>query len=142
MLVSDESLVDAERRDAELLRLTTELRALRALNSRFELEVLNSRDFAVGQAANIGELRYRLLKQAANYEMRLHQVQQHQLIHDKNHREHIARLESALAESAKTAAHIEVLRRELTATRSSTTWRLGRVLMFPVRAVKRLLRRG
>jgi hypothetical protein len=149
MLVSDESLVDAARRDAELLRLANELRRVRetlqharAERASFELEVLNSRDFAVGQAANIGELRYRLLKQAANYEMRLHQAQQHQLIHDKNHREHIARLESALAESARAAAQVDVLRRELTATRSSTTWRLGRVLMFPVRVVKRLLRRG
>ncbi|MFM8958376.1 MAG: hypothetical protein ACKOJH_13365 [Actinomycetota bacterium] len=136
--MSDESLVDAARRDAELLRLTTELRALRALNSRFELEVLNSRDFAVGQAAQIGELRHKLMKQAALMELRLHESE----IHSGNYREHIARLESALAESAKTAAHVEVLRRELTATRSSTTWRLGRVLMFPVRVVKRLLRRG
>jgi len=138
MLVSDESLVDAARRDAELLRLTTELRALRALNSRFELEVLNSRDFAVGQAAQIGELRHKLIKQAALLELRLHEFE----IHSGNYREHIARLESALAESARATAQVDVLRRELTATRSSTTWRLGRVLMFPVRVVKRLLRRG
>jgi len=138
MLVSDESLVDAARRDAELLRLTTELRALRALNSRFELEVLNSRDFAVGQAAQIGELRHKLIKQAALLELRLHEFE----IHSGNYREHIARLESALAESARAAAQADVLRRELMATRSSTTWRLGRVLMFPVRVVKRLLRRG
>jgi len=138
MLVSDESLVDAARRDAELLRLTTELRALRALNSRFELEVLNSRDFAVGQAAQIGELRHKLIKQAALLELRLHEFE----IHSGNYREHIARLESALAESARAAAQVDVLRRELTATRSSTTWKLGRVLMFPVRVVKRLLRRG
>ena len=138
MLVSDESLVDAARRDAELLRLTTELRALRALNSRFELEVLNSRDFAVGQAAQIGELRHKLIKQAALLELRLHEFE----IHSGNYREHIARLESALTESARAAAQVDVLRRELTATRSSTTWRLGRVLMFPVRVVKRLLRRG
>jgi len=138
MLVSDESLVDAARRDAELLRLTTELRALRALNSRFELEVLNSRDFAVGQAAQIGELRHKLIKQAALLELRLHEFE----IHSGNYREHIARLESALAESARAAAQVDVLRRELMATRSSTTWRLGRVLMFPVRVVKRLLRRG
>ena len=138
MLVSDESLVDAARRDAELLRLTTELRALRALNSRFELEVLNSRDFAVGQAAQIGELRHKLIKQAALLELRLHEFE----IHSGNYREHIARLESALAESARAAAQVDVLRRELMATRSSTTWRLGRVLMSPVRVVKRLLRRG
>lgn len=138
ILVSDESIVDAARRDAELLRLTTDLRALRALNSRFELEVLNSRDFAVGQAAQIGELRHKLIKQAALLELRLHEFE----IHSGNYREHIARLESALAESARAAAQVELLRRELTATRSSTTWRLGRVLMFPVRAVKRLLRHG
>ena len=153
MLVSDESLVDAARRDAELLRLANELRRVqetlqhaRAERASFELEVLNSRDFAVGQAANIGELRYRLLKQATNYEMRLHQAQQHQLIHDKNHREHIARLESAVAEVAAKVTALNTsnheLRVELTQTRASTTWRLGRVLMFPVRVVKRLLRRS
>jgi len=132
-----------------LLRLGNELRRARealldaqAQRASFELEVLNSRDHAVGQAAHIGELRYRLLKQAAGYEMRLQQAAQHQLIHDKNHRDHIARLEAALAESSRTAAQTEALRRELTATRNSTTWKLGRVLMFPVRAVKRLLRRG
>ncbi|MFM7081981.1 MAG: hypothetical protein ACKOYI_08505 [Actinomycetota bacterium] len=140
--MSDESLVDAARRDAELLRLTTELRALRALNSRFELEVLNSRDFAVGQAAQIGELRHKLIKQAALMELRLHESE----IHSGNYREHIARLESAVAEVAAKVTALNTsnheLRVELTQTRASTTWRLGRVLMFPVRVVKRLLRRG
>ncbi|MFM7392195.1 MAG: hypothetical protein ACKO2R_07075, partial [Actinomycetota bacterium] len=113
-----------------------------ALNSRFELEVLNSRDFAVGQAAQIGELRHKLIKQAALLELRLHEFE----IHSGNYREHIARLESAVAEVAAKVTALNTsnheLRVELTQTRASTTWRLGRVLMFPVRVVKRLLRRG
>ncbi|MFM8508537.1 MAG: hypothetical protein ACKOBR_12780, partial [Actinomycetota bacterium] len=67
-------------------------------------------------------------------------------IHSGNYREHIARLESAVAEVAAKVTALNTsnheLRVELTQTRASTKWRLGRVLMFPVRAVKRLLRRG
>lgn len=118
MLVSDESLLDTARRDAQLLRLTYELRnaqealqLAQAQRAAFELDVLNSRDFAVGQAATIGELRYRAASQSANQ---------------------IARLEAALA----------AVRQELAAVRASTTWKLGRILMFPVRTAKRILRRG
>ncbi|MFM7082743.1 MAG: hypothetical protein ACKOYI_12470, partial [Actinomycetota bacterium] len=108
--VNDESLVDTARRDAELLRLSNNLRRAhealqhaQAERASFELEVLNSRDYAAGQAAIIGELRYR---------------------ND--------RLETSLAAS----------RNEIATVRASTTWKIGRVLMFPVRVAKRILRQG
>jgi len=114
MLVNDESLVDTARRDAELLRLGNNLRRAhealqhaQAERASFELEVLNSRDYAAGQAAIIGELRYR-------------------------NAIHTARLEASLAAS----------RNEMATVRASTTWKIGRVLMFPVRAAKRMLRQG
>ena len=117
MLVNDESLVDTVRRDAELLRLGNNLRRAhealqhaQAERASFELEVLNSRDYAAGQAAIIGELRYRNDRNAI----------------------HTARLEASLAAS----------RNEMAAVRASTTWKIGRVLMFPVRVAKRILRQG
>jgi hypothetical protein len=149
MLVSDESLVDAVRRDAAELRLRNELRIIKEElrqvqehRAAFELEVLNSRDYAVGQAVQIGELRFRLIKQAAVYEGRIRQLQSDYLVHETNHRQHIARLEAALNEAASVAASAERLRREIADLRSSATWRLGRLLLLPVRVVKRLLRRG
>jgi hypothetical protein len=141
MPVSDESLVDAVRRDAAELRLITELRVVRAERAAMELEVLNSRDFAVGQAVQIGELRFRLIKQAAVYERHLQQLQSDHFVHDVNHRQHIARLEGALNEAASVAASADRLRREIADLRSSATWRLGRLLLLPVRVAKRLLRR-
>ena len=141
MPVSDESLVDAARHDAIALRLNTELRVIRAERAAMELEVLNSRDFAVGQAVQIGELRFRLIKQAAVFERHLQQLQSDHFVHDVNHRQHIARLEAALAETASVAASADRLRREIADLRSSATWRLGRLLLLPVRVAKRLLRR-
>jgi len=137
MPVSDESLVDAARHDAIALRLNTELRVVRAERAAMELEVLNSRDFAVGQAAQIGDLRNRLIKQAAALELRRHEFE----IHTTNYRQHIERLETALAETASVAASADRLRREIADLRSSATWRLGRLLLLPVRVAKRLLRR-
>jgi len=147
--VSDENLLEHTRRETAELRLKNELliaqeRLRQALEQRaaFELEVLNSRDHAIGRAAEIGELRYRLVKQAALYEHRRTLDQADFAVHDANHRAHIARLEAAVAEVGRRASRAETLEREIAALRSSSTWRLGRLLMSPVRAVKRLLRRA
>ena len=129
--VSDDAVLDAAIRDATELRLTTALRSALEQKASFELEVLNARDHAAAQAAEIGELRYRL---ASNNQI-------HQL-HDKNHREHIERLEVALRESSKIANQTDGLRRQISVMRSSATWKIGRTIMLPVRVTKRLLRRG
>ena len=125
-------------REIELTRMAHELRRALEQRAQFELEVLNSRDHAIAQATHIGELRHRLIKQAAVLEMRRNEF----AIHKDNYLAHIARLEAALTDTSKTAAHAESLRRELAAIRNSSTWRAGRFLMLPVRALKRLLRRG
>lgn len=136
--MSDDARLSDAVREATELRLTTALRVALEQKAAFELEVLNARDHAASQAAEIGELRHRLLKQAARFE---HSFEAHQT-HDANHRAHIARLESALAAAGRNGSNAEALRRELNLIKLSITWKLGRVLMFPVRALKRLLRRG
>jgi hypothetical protein len=128
--VSDDAVLDAAVRDATELRLTTALRAALEQKAAFELEVLNARDHAAAQAAMIGELRHQL-RFAREWE-----------IHDKNHREHIARLETALREASKLANQADGLRQQIASMRSSSTWKIGRVLMLPVRLTKRMLRRG
>ena len=128
--MSDDALLDAAIRDATDLRLNTALRAALEQKAAFELEVLNARDHAAAQAAIIGELRHQL-RFAREWE-----------IHDKNHREHIARLEEALRLATRGAHQVDVLRREVAALKNSPTWKIGRLVLRPVRFVKRLLRRG
>ena len=128
--MSDDALLDAAIRDATELRLTTALRSALEQKAAFELEVLNARDHAAAQAALIGELRHQL-KSARDLE-----------IHDKNHRDHIARLEAALREATRAANQVDALRREIASVKNSSTWKIGRMMMRPVRVVKRLLRRG
>jgi len=121
--------------------LVNELRLARERQAALELEVLNSRDHAVGRAAEIGAWRYRLIRQAAIYEQRLCD----QASHEANHRAHIARLETALHTASgqiqQQNSNVGDLHRELLALRASTTWRLGRLLMLPIRILKRVVRR-
>ena len=128
--MSDDALLDAAVRDATEFRLTTALRAALEQKAAFELEVLNARDHAAAQAAIIGELRHQL-RFAREWE-----------IHDKNHREHIARLETALREASKLANQADGLRQQIASMRSSSTWKAGRLVLRPVRVMKRMLRRG
>jgi len=128
--VSDDAVLDAAVRDATELRLTTALRAALEQKAAFELEVLNARDHAAAQAAMIGELRYQM-RFAREWE-----------IHDKNHREHIARLEEALRLATPGANQADALRREIAAMKNSSTWKAGRLVLRPVRVMKRMLRRG
>ena len=120
--------VETERQAAETERQAAEI----------ELQVLNSRDHALGQAAEIGALRFRIGKQAATFEQRLQDLS----IHIANHLAHISRLESAHMEANQRANVLEVQRQELLALRSSTTWKIGRFIMLPVRMLKRLTHRG
>ena len=122
-------------RDAAVVCLTSQLRMVTEQMAVLELEVLNSRDHAIGRANEIGELRHQLVAQAAIFHS-----------HDSNHRAHIAQLEAALAVAAS-AAHRENRRAttaiaELADVRQSFTWRIGRLLMLPVRLAKRLVRRA
>jgi len=73
-----------------VIRLTNELRLANERLAALELEVLNSRDHAIGRATEVGELRHRLLAQAAMYERRLSEARQTHATHDVNHG-HISR---------------------------------------------------
>jgi hypothetical protein len=123
------------------LRLNNELRLAHQRQTVLELEVLNSRDHALGRAAEIGEWRYRLIRQAAMYEQRLRDRE----THEANHKAHIARLETALQAADRAMQQnfsgAGELRRELNALQASTTWRVGRFLMLPIRTLRRVIGR-
>lgn len=131
----------SEQLSHDKLSLINELRRAHQRQTVLELEVLNSRDHVLGRAAEIGEWRYRLIRQAAVYEQRLHD----QGTHEANHKAHIARLETAPQAAGRGVQQnfsgAGELRRELDALRASTTWRLGRLLMLPIRILRRVIGR-
>ncbi len=147
--MSNDRSSEVVQRDESVVRLQLQLQQALHKCAEFELQVLNSRDHALGQAAEIGALRFRIVKQAATYEQRLND----QSTHITNHLAHISRLESAhaeanqranalSAEANQRAKVLEAQRQELIALRSSTTWKIGRFFMLPVRVLKRLTRRS
>ena len=103
------------------------------------LQILQLRDFAIGEAAKSGEMRVRL--QTKEYELAAALAINHEKnLHIQNHLAHIARLEEAMAAATKRTEALAARSSQLDRVYASRTWKLGRLLMLPVRVVKRLLR--
>ena len=73
-------------------------------------QLIHSRDYAMGKAAELGEA--------------------HVLLGDLHNQ--VADLD----------ARLKRVRNQLKAVHGSTTWKIGRIVMLPIRLVKRVLRRG
>jgi len=106
LFVSNQENDGAAEFDPEKLRLVNELRFAKARLAALELEILNGRDHAIGQTAELATVRHEL-----------------------------ATVRHALRQ--ETAA----VRQELAAVRSSTTWKIGRCFMLPIRVLRRIGRR-
>ena len=104
--MSNQENNEAAEFDPEKLRLVNELRFAKARLAALELEILNGRDHAIGQTAELATVRHEL-----------------------------ATVRHALRQ--ETAA----VRQELAAVRSSTTWKIGRCFMLPIRVLRRIGRR-
>ena len=120
----DESATDeaVDPRDALIAELRTKVMDL-------ELALLHSRDFAIGAIAETGELRL------ANAES---------MIHAENQRAHISRLEQHVTQHVaqlEKQLHRRTKRvKELEQLVASRTYKVGRLVMLPVRILKRLAR--
>jgi len=108
-------------------RLQLQLQQVLQRCAELELQMLNSRDFALGQAAKFGVMRMRIDRLSTD---------------NTNHLAHIQRLERALAEANTRAQAAERNRQELMMLHGSTTWKIGRLVMLPFRLSKRLTRRS
>ena len=104
--MSNQENDEAAEFDPEKLRLVNEFRFAKARLAALELEILNGRDHAIGQTAELATVRHEL-----------------------------ATVRHALRQ--ETAA----VRQELAAVRSSTTWKIGRCFMLPIRVLRRIGRR-
>jgi len=109
LFVSNQENDEAAEFDPEKLRLVNELRFAKARLAALELEILNGRDHAIGQTAELATVRHELATV----------------------RHELATVRRGLA----------AVRQELAAVRSSTTWKIGRCFMLPIRVLRRIGRR-
>jgi len=88
----------------------SDINALKKQVLELQHELLSTKDFTIGAAAEVGEARAKLI----DFE---------------------EQLQAARARSAYLSKHINRMR-------NSTTWKLGRFMMLPVRTIKKVIRRA
>ena len=119
----------------ELEQLNHELQIAEGKIMQLELALLQSRDFAIGAAAEAGEApAYRA--RYVESERKLGDANEH----IKSHLAHIARLEQALADLLKFEKTNKDLRTQIETLHNSATWRIGRKVMLPIRIIKRIVK--
>jgi len=115
---------------SELLLLHNKLHAAEEKIMQLELALLQSRDFSIGASAELGETR-------AEY-FAITEKLKDANTHIKNHRVHITRLEEALGESDRAKVLHTARSAELDRVYNSTSWRIGRFIMIPIRILRKI----
>ena len=114
---------------SELEQVCLELQLAEGKIMRLELALLNSRDFAIGASAEAGQIYIESQRQLIDA-----------TTHIANHIDHIRRLEEQ-ARNLSSLHQVNIdLRIQLEKLRSSPTWIIGKIIMTPIRILKRLVR--
>ncbi len=124
---------------SELEQVCHELQLAEGKVMQLELALLQSRDFAIGAAAEASEIpiiRAKFQDQFAESERQLADANEH----IKSHVAHIARLEQLVADLLKLEKVNKDLRTQMNHLKISVTWRVGRLIMLPIRIVKRIVK--
>ena len=124
---------------SELEQVCHELQLAEGKVMQLELALLQSRDFAIGAAAEASEIpiiRAKFQNQFAESERQLTDANEH----IKSHVAHIARLEQLVADLLKLEKVNKDLRTQMNHLKISVTWRVGRLIMLPIRIVKRIVK--
>ena len=119
----------------DLAQVKHELELAEGKIMQLELALLQSRDFAIGAAAEASEAPI-IRAMYVESERQLGDANEH----NKSHLAHIARLEQALADLLKIDKANKELRTQIESLKSSASWRVGRTLMLPIRIVKRIVK--
>lgn len=139
--ISPDNLMQDLLTDSEFLRQRLLIAEEKVM--QLELALLHSRDFAIGAAAELGEQRAQV-KQRVEYIQNLYIESERNLgdatTHIANHLNHIQRLENAQSELQRLIAPNMARSKELDRVYGSATWRIGRLIMLPIRILKRLAR--
>ena len=119
----------------ELEQLKHELQIAEGKIMQLELALLQSRDFAIGAAAEASEAPI-IRDMYVESERKLGDANEH----IKSHLAHIARLEQVLADLLKFEKINKDLRTQIETLHNSATWRIGRKVMLPTRIIKRIVK--
>lgn len=106
---------------------------------QLELSLLHSRDFAIGAAAEMGEARAEAQKNLAMYIESERQLGDANT-HIQSHLSHIQRLVDALQDLPKIQKINQDLLQQIVNLRKSATWRIGKLIMLPIRISKKIIK--
>ena len=120
---------------SELEQVCHELQLAEGKVMQLELALLQSRDFAIGAAAEASEIPI-IRAKFAESERQLADANEHV----KSHVAHIARLEQLVADLLKLEKVNKDLRTQMSHLKVSVTWRVGQLIMLPIRIVKRIVK--
>ena len=98
---------------------------------QLELSLLQSRDFSIGTAAEVGEMRV--------VRSQLKDQLKDANIHIKSHLAHIKRLEEAMVELNRVSALHRARIAELDRVYNSASWKIGRFVLIPVRILRKII---
>ena len=115
---------------SELESVRSKLQTAEQKIMQLELSLLQSRDFSIGAAAEMGEIRvghYKTIDQLKDANT-----------HIKNHLAHIKRLEEALADLHRSNALQRGQAAELVRVYNSASWKIGRFIMIPIRILRKI----
>ena len=116
--------------NSELESVRSKLQIAEQKIMQLELSLLQSRDFSIGAAAEVGELRV--------VRSQLKDQLKDANIHIKNHLTHIKRLEEAMVELHRSNALQRAQAAELARVYDSASWKIGRFVMIPVRILRKI----
>ena len=115
---------------SELDSVRSKLQTAEQKIMHLELSLLQSRDFSIGAAAEMGEIRvghFKTIDQLKDANT-----------HIKNHLAHIKRLEEALADLHRSNALQRGQATELVRVYNSASWKIGRFIMIPIRILRKI----
>ena len=115
---------------SELESVRSKLQTAEQKIMHLELSLLQSRDFSIGAAAEMGEIRvghFKTIDQLKDANT-----------HIKNHLAHIKRLEEALADLHRSNALQRGQAAELIRVYNSASWKIGRFIMIPIRILRKI----
>ena len=117
--------------NSELESVRSKLQIAEQKIMQLELSLLQSRDFSIGAAAEVGEIKVGHVKT-------IEQLKDANT-HIKNHLAHIKRLEDALTELHRSNALQRAQAAELARVYDSASWKIGRFVMIPVRILRKIV---
>ncbi len=115
---------------SELESVRNKLQAAEQKIMQLELSLLQSRDFSIGTAAEMGEMR-------VGHNTIIEKLKDAN-IHIKSHLAHIKRLEEAMVELNRASALHRARSAELDRVYNSASWKIGRFIMIPIRILRKI----